>query len=119
MAVNGSGAILNISSMAAGQALSGVMGYSIAKAGIENFTRWLSVDLARRYGQGIRVNAIAPGFIKTDMTEELNEKELTKMIPAQRFGTAEEVAAVVGFLASKEAGYITGQVISVNGGLYS
>jgi 3-oxoacyl-[acyl-carrier protein] reductase len=62
---------------------------------------------------------VAPGFIRTDMTEGLDEKELKRQIPVNRFGTAEEVASAVGFLASKEASYITGQVLSVNGGLYS
>jgi len=69
--------------------------------------------------RNITVNAVAPGFVKTDMTEELNEKELAKMIPMQRFGEAQEVADLVGFLASKQASYITGQVISINGGLYT
>jgi 3-oxoacyl-[acyl-carrier protein] reductase len=69
-------------------------------------TKALAQEIAKR---NITVNAIAPGFIKTDMTEELNEKELARMIPAQRFGTAEEVAAVAGFLASKDSGYITGR----------
>ena len=67
----------------------------------------------------ITVNAVAPGFIKTDMTEGLDEKELKSMIPIKRFGTAEEVAHAVGFLASPEASYITAEVLSVNGGLYS
>jgi len=76
----------------------------------------LAQEVARR---NITVNAIAPGFIKTDMTADLNEKELVNLIPARRFGTPEEVASLVGFLASGQAAYITGQVISVNGGLYS
>ena len=65
------------------------------------------------------MNAVAPGFIATDMTKDLNEADLKKMIPAGRFGRPEEVASLVGFLASDEAGYITGEVVSINGGLYT
>jgi 3-oxoacyl-[acyl-carrier protein] reductase len=110
------GRIINIVSLSGLKGMPGQVNYSAAKAGMIGATKALAQEIAKR---NITVNAIAPGFIKTDMTEELNEKELAKMIPAQRFGTAEEVAAVAGFLASKEAAYITGQVISVNGGLYS
>ena len=69
--------------------------------------------------RGVTVNAVAPGFIRTDMVEGLDEAELRKTIPARRFGTPEEVAALVGFLVGKDAAYITGDVISINGGLYS
>jgi len=110
------GRIINIVSLSGLKGMPGQVNYSAAKAGMIGATKALAQEIAKR---NITVNAIAPGFIKTDMTEELNEKELAKMIPAQRFGTAEEVAALAGFLVSKEAGYITGQVISVNGGLYS
>ncbi len=110
------GRIINIVSLSGLKGMPGQVNYSAAKAGMIGATKALAQEIAKR---NITVNAIAPGFIKTDMTEELNEKELAKMIPAGRFGTGEEVAAVVGFLASREAGYITGQVISVNGGLYS
>lgn len=110
------GRIINVVSLSGLKGMPGQVNYSAAKAGMIGATKALAQEIAKR---NITVNAIAPGFIKTDMTEELNEKELAKMIPAQRFGTAEEVAAVAGFLASKEAAYITGQVISVNGGLYS
>jgi 3-oxoacyl-[acyl-carrier protein] reductase len=110
------GRIINIVSLSGLKGMPGQVNYSAAKAGMIGATKALAQEIAKR---NITVNAIAPGFIKTDMTEELNEKELAKMIPAQRFGTAEEVAALAGFLASKEAAYITGQVISVNGGLYS
>lgn len=110
------GRIINIVSLSGLKGMPGQVNYSAAKGGMIAATKALAQEIAKR---NITVNAIAPGFIKTDMTEELNEKELAKMIPAQRFGTAAEVAAVAGFLASKEAGYVTGQVISVNGGLYS
>lgn len=110
------GRIINIVSLSGLKGMPGQVNYSAAKAGMIGATKALAQEIAKR---NITVNAIAPGFIKTDMTEELNEKELARMIPAGRFGTPEEVAAVAGFLASKEATYITGQVISVNGGLYS
>ncbi|HMX36608.1 MAG TPA: SDR family oxidoreductase, partial [Ferruginibacter sp.] len=87
-----------------------------AKAGVIGATKALAQEIARK---GITVNAVAPGFIKTDMTSDLNENELKAMIPVKRFGTPEEVASTVGFLASEGASYITGEVISVNGGLYS
>jgi 3-oxoacyl-[acyl-carrier protein] reductase len=76
----------------------------------------LALEVAAR---GITVNAVAPGFIETDMTKELPQDELKKMIPVGRFGYPEEVAAVVAFLASDDAAYITGEVININGGLYT
>ena len=79
-------------------------------------TKALAQEVAKR---NITVNAVAPGFIQTDMTASLNEEELTKMIPLGRFGKAEEVADLVAFLASSRAGYITGEVININGGIYS
>lgn len=87
-----------------------------SQGGIIAATKALAQEVARR---GITVNAIAPGFIKTDMTEGLDEATLKKTIPANRFGTPEEVAALAAFLASTEAGYITGNVVSINGGLYT
>jgi NAD(P)-dependent dehydrogenase (short-subunit alcohol dehydrogenase family) len=126
MAINGSGAILNISSMAAGQALSGVMGYSIAKAGIENFTRWLSVDLARRYGQGIRVNAIAPGFFVANQNRavllnpdgSLTDRgaKIIERTPMGRFGRADELIGPALWLCSDAASFVTGVVVPVDGG---
>jgi 3-oxoacyl-[acyl-carrier protein] reductase len=89
--------------------------YSAAKAGIIGATKALAQEVAPRK---VTVNAVAPGFITTDMTKELNEDEMKKMIPAGRFGKPEEVASLVGFLASDEASYITGEVISINGGIY-
>jgi len=116
MLLNRYGRIINMVSLSGLKGMPGQVNYSAAKAGMIGATKALAQEIAKR---NITVNAIAPGFIKTDMTEELNEKELAKMIPMQRFGHAEEVADLAGFLASKSAAYITGQVISINGGLYS
>jgi 3-oxoacyl-[acyl-carrier protein] reductase len=96
--------------------LPGQTNYSAAKAAIIGATKALAQEVAPR---NITVNAVAPGFIETDMTKDLPQDELKKMIPAGRFGKPEEVAAAVGFLASEEAAYITGEVISINGGLYT
>lgn len=110
------GRIVNMVSLSGLKGLAGQTNYSAAKAGVIGATKALAQEIAR---QGITVNAIAPGFIKTDMTDGLDEKELKAIIPARRFGTAQEVANAAAFLASPEASYITGQVLSVNGGLYS
>ena len=110
------GRIINIVSLSGLKGLPGQTNYSAAKAGVIGATKALAQEIGRR---GITVNAVAPGFIKTDMTGDLNENELKAMIPLKRFGLPEEVAHTVGFLASAGAAYITGEVISVNGGLYS
>ena len=110
------GRIINMASVSGLKGLPGQTNYSAAKGGIIAATKALAQEVARR---GITVNAIAPGFIKTDMTEGLDEAALKKTIPANRFGTPEEVAALVAFLVSEEAGYITGNVVSINGGLYT
>lgn len=110
------GRIINIVSLSGLKGLPGQTNYSAAKAAVIGATKALAQEIGRK---GITVNAVAPGFIKTDMTEGLDEKELKNLIPVKRFGTAEEVAHTVGFLASAGASYITGEVISVNGGLYS
>lgn len=110
------GRIINIVSLSGIKGLPGQTNYSAAKAGVIGATKALAQEVAKR---GVTVNAVAPGFIKTDMTAELNEKELAAQIPMNRFGTAEEVADAVGFFASKASGYITGEVLSVNGGLYT
>ncbi len=110
------GRIINMVSLSGLKGLPGQTNYSAAKAGVIGATKALAQEIGRK---GITVNAVAPGFIKTDMTEELNEAELKNMVPLKRFGLPEEVAHAVAFLASKEAAYITGEVISVNGGLYS
>ena len=110
------GRIINMASVSGLKGLPGQTNYSAAKGGIIAATKALAQEVARR---GITVNAIAPGFIKTDMTEGLDEATLKKTIPANRFGNPEEVAHAVAFLASADAGYITGNVISINGGLYT
>ncbi|MBR0036206.1 MAG: 3-oxoacyl-ACP reductase FabG [Bacteroidales bacterium] len=110
------GRIINMASVSGIMGMQGQTNYSAAKGGLVAATKALAKEVARK---NITVNAVAPGFIKTDMVEGLDEKELKKTIPANRFGQPEEVAALVGFLASPEAGYITGNVISINGGLYT
>ncbi len=110
------GRIINISSLSGAKGLPGQANYSAAKAGLIGATKALAQEVAAR---GVTVNAVAPGFIETDMTKDLPEEELRKTIPMNRFGKPEEVAAVVAFLASEQAGYITGEVIHINGGLYT
>jgi 3-oxoacyl-[acyl-carrier protein] reductase len=110
------GRIINMASLSGLKGLPGQTNYSAAKAALIGATKALAQEVAPR---NITVNAIAPGFIATDMTADLNEAELTKMIPAGRFGRPEEVAALAAFLASDDAAYITGQAISINGGLYT
>ncbi len=110
------GRIINMTSLSGIKGLPGQVNYSAAKAALIGATKALAQEVAQRK---ITVNAVAPGFIITDMTKDLDENMLKKMVPAGRFGKAEEVAALVGFLASDEAAYITGEVISINGGLYT
>lgn len=109
------GRIVNVASLSGLKGLPGQVNYSAAKGGLIAATKALAQEVARK---NITVNAVAPGFITSDMTDGLDEKALSKDIPAARFGRPEEVAAVVGFLASKEASYVTGECISINGGLY-
>ena len=110
------GRIINIVSLSGLKGLPGQVNYSAAKAGVIGATKALAQEVGRR---GITVNAIAPGFIRTDMTQDISEKDMKGMIPVNRFGEPQEVAELVGFLASDKAGYITAEVISINGGLYS
>ena len=110
------GRIVNMASVSGIKGLPGQTNYSAAKGGIIAATKALAQEVARR---NVTVNAIAPGFIHTDMTEGLDEAELKKQIPMGRFGKPEEVAEAVAFLVSSGASYITGNVISINGGLYT
>jgi len=116
MIVNKSGRIINIVSLSGLKGMPGQTNYSAAKGGVIAATKALAQEVGRKK---ITVNAVAPGFIKTEMTEDLNEKDYKRLIPMNRFGKVEEVADVVSFLASEKASYITGEVISVNGGLYT
>lgn len=116
MLVHKYGRIINLASVSGLKGLSGQTNYSAAKGGIIAATKALAQEVAR---MKVTVNAVAPGFIETDMTEGLDVAALKKMIPTQRFGKPEEVADLIGFLASPSAGYITGEVVSINGGLYT
>lgn len=110
------GRIINMVSVSGLKGTAGQTNYSAAKAAVIGATKALAQEVAKR---NITVNAVAPGFIKTDMTQDFDENELKNMIPANRFGEAEEVADLVAFLASKKSSYITGEIININGGIYS
>lgn len=116
MLVKRYGRIVSVVSLSGLKGMPGQVNYSAAKAGVIGATKALAQEVARR---GITVNAVAPGFIRTDMTQDLNEKDLKGLIPMQRFGEPDEVADAVVFLASPKASYITAHVLSINGGLYS
>jgi 3-oxoacyl-[acyl-carrier protein] reductase len=116
MLANRYGRVVNIVSLSGLKGMAGQTNYSAAKAGVIGATKALAQEVARR---GVTVNAVAPGFIRTDMTGDLNEAELKLLIPMKRFGEPDEVADAVVFLAGPKASYITGEVISINGGLYS
>ena len=110
------GRIINMVSVSGLKGTAGQTNYSAAKGAVIGATKALAQEVAKR---NITVNAVAPGFIRTDMTSQINEQELKSMIPANRFGEAEEVADLVAFLASKKSSYITGEIININGGIYS
>lgn len=110
------GRIVNMASLSGQKGMQGQTNYSAAKAALIGATKALALEAAQR---NVTVNAVAPGFIETDMTKELPQDELKQLVPMKRFGKPEEVAALVKFLLSDEAAYITGQVIAINGGLYT
>ncbi|WP_179345189.1 3-oxoacyl-ACP reductase FabG [Winogradskyella ursingii] len=116
MLLNKYGRIINMVSVSGLKGTSGQTNYAAAKGAVIAATKSLSQEIAKK---NVTVNAVAPGFIKSDMTKDLDEKELKKLIPVNRFGEAEEVAHLVSFLASKKSSYITGEVININGGIYS
>ena len=110
------GRIVNVVSVSGVKGTAGQVNYSAAKGAVVAATKALAQEVAKRK---ITVNAVAPGFIRSDMTAGLDEKELKKMIPVNRFGEPEEVADLVSFLVSEKAAYITGEIININGGIYS
>jgi len=116
MLINKYGRIVNVVSLSGIKGMPGQTNYSAAKGGVIAASKALAQEIAKK---NVTVNCVAPGFIKTDMTKDLDEKQLKQMIPMNRFGNPEEIADVVAFLASEKASYITGEVISVNGGIYT
>ena len=116
MLVNRYGRIINIVSLSGIKGLPGQVNDSAAKAAVIGATKALAQEVGKK---NVTVNAVAPGYIRTDMTKDLDEKALKAMIPMDRFGKPEEVSELVAFLASDKASYLTGEVISVNGGLYT
>ena len=126
MAQQRSGVIINISSMAALRAITGVLAYSVAKTGIDSFTKWMAVDLARRFGAGLRVNAIAPGYFVTEQNRPVlinpdgsltaRSQAIIAHTPMGRFGKPEELNSCVQWLCSDSASFVTGVVIPIDGG---
>lgn len=126
MAAQRTGCVVNISSMAASRVLSGVLGYSVAKTGVESLTRWMAVELARKHGDGLRVNAIAPGFfitthnnavlVNADGSYTERSRNIIQHTPMGRFGRPEELVGAVRWLCSDAASFVTGAVIPVDGG---
>ncbi|MEN8119805.1 MAG: 3-oxoacyl-ACP reductase FabG [Bacteroidota bacterium] len=116
MVINKYGRIINVVSLSGQKGQPGQVNYAAAKGAVIAATKSLAIEVGKKK---VTVNAVAPGFIRTDMTKGFDEKELKKFIPLNRFGEVEEVAEVVSFLASDKASYITGETISINGGMYS
>ena len=116
MIVRRSGRIINMVSVSGVKGTPGQTNYSAAKGALVGATKALAQEVAKRK---ITVNAVAPGFISTDMTSGLDESQLKKLVPVNRFGKPEEVAHLVSFLASDKAAYITGEIVNINGGIYS
>jgi len=116
MVLNKYGRIINVVSLSGQKGLPGQTNYSAAKAGVIGATKSLAQEVGKK---NITVNAVSPGYIRTEMTKDLDEDQLKKLVPLNRFGTPEEVANVVDFLASDKASYISGAIIPVNGGLYT
>ncbi|MAZ73178.1 MAG: 3-oxoacyl-ACP reductase FabG [Flavobacteriaceae bacterium] len=110
------GRIINVVSLSGMKGVAGQVNYAAAKGAVISATKSLAQEVAKR---NVTVNAVAPGFIASDMTKDMDENELKKLVPLNRFGTPEEVAHLVTFLASTKASYITGEVVNINGGIYS
>ena len=115
MLLNRFGRIINVVSLSGLKGTAGQVNYAAAKGAVISATKSLAQEVAKR---NVTVNAVAPGFIASDMTKDLDEKELKKLVPLNRFGTPDEVAHLVSFLASEKAAYITGEVVNINGGIY-